>query len=205
MCSDVQKPYHLPFLCSIHQDSSLKSVRTNQHHLQESLCTNSASDPDSLDKPRGIESSNLNISECPTVLVGLFKSAPDQETKTSSWVGQGYLAVDSVVMLRLLSTCAYLKVFLSGAVPGELVNWNYPFAPFGASWTSFLCLPWRHLEILFHAVFSIGNYFLEFMLLSMKNGVNHRHFVIFLCHWFQFLHGKILGGLLISFSDALLF
>lgn len=93
MCSDVQQPYHLPLLCSIHQDSSLKSVRINQHQLQESLCMNSASDPDSLEKPDGIEGSNLDTLECPTVVVGFFKSVSDQETKTWSWADQGYLAI----------------------------------------------------------------------------------------------------------------
>lgn len=48
---------------------------------------NSASDPDSLEKPGGIEGSNLDTSECPTVLVGFFlnellirrpKSDPEQ-------------------------------------------------------------------------------------------------------------------------------
>lgn len=45
---------------------------------------NSASDPDSLEKPDGIEGSNLDTSECPTVLVFIFlmKSASDQETRT---------------------------------------------------------------------------------------------------------------------------
>lgn len=33
---------------------------------------NSASDPDSLEKPDGIEGSNLDTSECPTVLVYFF-------------------------------------------------------------------------------------------------------------------------------------
>lgn len=35
---------------------------------------NSASDPDSLEKPGGIEGSNLDTSECPTVLAGVFLS-----------------------------------------------------------------------------------------------------------------------------------
>lgn len=43
---------------------------------------NSASDPDSLEKPDGIEGSNLDTLECPTVVVGFFKSVSDQETKT---------------------------------------------------------------------------------------------------------------------------
>lgn len=72
MCSDVQQLYDLPLLCSIRQDSSFKSVRTDQHQLQEYLYMNSASDPDSLEKPDGIEGSNLDTSECPTVLVYFF-------------------------------------------------------------------------------------------------------------------------------------
>lgn len=41
---------------------------------------NSTSDPDSLEKPGDIEGSNMDTSECPTVLVGSSKSAFDQET-----------------------------------------------------------------------------------------------------------------------------
>lgn len=69
------------------QDPSLKSVRTDQHQLQE--CNmNFASDLDSREKPSVVEGSNLDTSECPVVLEGFvcffffFKSASDQETKT---------------------------------------------------------------------------------------------------------------------------